>query len=162
MEDYRELKKIDSGQLGSMFHSLLFAYEKVFLNFYGKEESKALFSYLIEELIPILYDEKNLVVDNSLSIEENVNRFAHFISNDDFIKGLKFTKISDNEYTISLEECAFAKEGIHSILDMKGGSCPYALLAAAVLSSVEGEDQYIQIGESEFTELGSKTILKIE
>jgi hypothetical protein len=153
---------MNDAELGSMLHALLFAYEKVFLNFYGKEEAKKLITYLIEELIPVLYDEKNLVVDKNLGIDENMKRFAHYISNETYIKGLKFDKINDNEFSIDIDECTFAKEGIHTILSMKGGSCPYALLAAAVLSSIEGEDQYIKIGESEFTELGSKTILKIE
>jgi len=162
MDEIEGLQKMNDAELGSMFHALLFAYEKVFLNFYGKEEAKKLFTYIIEELIPILYDEQNLVVNKSLSIEENMKRFEFYLSNENYIKGLTFEKINDKEYAIDIKECTFAKEGIHSILDLKGGSCPYALLAAAVLSSIEGKEHYIDVGESEFTDLGSKTILKIE
>jgi hypothetical protein len=162
MTEMKDLKKMTAGELGSMLHALLFAYEKVFLKFFGKEEAKKLFSYLIEELIPILYNEKNLVIDKNLSIEENMERLKYFLSNEAFIKGLKIEKVDDKKFVVDIEDCEFAKEGIHEILNMEGGSCPYALIAAAVLTSVEGAEQYIQIGESDFTELGSKTYLHIK
>lgn len=151
-----------AGELGSMFHSLLFAYEKVLYNFYGTKEAKQLFTYIIEELIPILYDEQNKVIDKELSIEENMKRLAYYFGNEDLLKGISIDKINDNTFVIDIEECSFAKEGIHALLDMKGGSCPYALIAAAVLTSVEGEGQYVNVGESEFTDVGSKTYLKLE
>jgi hypothetical protein len=162
MTEEQEIKKMSELDVGSMLHAVLFAYEKVLINFYGKEEAKKLLSYLIEELIPILYDEKNKVIDKELGIDENMKRLAAFLSDDKILKGLKIEKVSLNEFVIDIKECAFAKEGIHSVLDLKGGSCPWALIAAAVLSSVEAEDQYINIGSSEFTDDGSKTYLKIE
>ncbi|MCK5559960.1 MAG: hypothetical protein KAJ51_05180 [Thermoplasmata archaeon] len=148
--------------VGSMFHGLLFAYEKVLLNFFGKEETKKLFSYIIDELFPVLFNERNLVIDKSLGVEENMRRFECFLSNELLVKGLAIKKISEKQYVIDIEECVFAKGGIHDTLEMKGGSCPYALLVAAVLTSVEDPDQYINVGESEYTEEGSKTILNIE
>ena len=81
----KDIKKMTAGELGSMLHATLFAYEKVFLKFFGKEEARRLFAYLIEELIPILYNEKNLVIDKALSIEENMERLQHFLSNDSFL-----------------------------------------------------------------------------
>jgi hypothetical protein len=162
MTDIQDLKKMSMGEIGSMLHGLLFAYEKVFLNLFGKQEAKKLFSYIIEELVPILYDERNQVIDKSLGIEENIERLQYFLSNENFIKDLKIEKLDENKYVIDVGECVFAKEGIHEILKMKEGSCPYALIAAAVLTSVEGEDQYVNVGDSEFTELGSKTIINVE
>ena len=162
MQQKKNLKKMTDLDLGSMLHGLLFAYEKVLINFYGKEETKKLFTYLIEELIPILYDENNKVIDKKLSIDENMKRLEYFLSNEKIIKGLKIEKVAKNKYSIELEECSFAKEGIHDVLNLKGGSCPYALIAAAVLSSVEPDEQYVNVGESEFTKVGSKTFLKVE
>jgi hypothetical protein len=162
MSECKDVKKMTEVEIGSIFHALLFAYEKVFLNFYGKEETKKLFAYIIEEVMPILFDERNLVIDKSLSVEENMKRFECFLSNEVFVKGLKIEKINDNKYVINIEECSFAKGGIHETLEMKGGSCPYALLFAAVLTSMDDNDLYIKVGESEYTEVGSKTILNIE
>jgi hypothetical protein len=149
-------------ELGSMLHALLFAYEKVFINFYGRDEARKLFSYIIEELAPILYNERDLIIDKSLSLEENMKRFEYFLSNDQFIKGLKINKKNDNVFIIDAEECAFARGGIHETLKMEGGSCPYALLLAAVLTSVLEPDKYIKVGNSEYTEFGSKTEIIIE
>jgi hypothetical protein len=162
MTECKGIRKMSDAEIGSMLHALLFAYEKVFLNFYGKEETKKLFSYIIDELVPVLYDERDLIIDKSLGVEENMERFRCFLSNESFVKGFSITKTSDKEFIIDIEECAFAKAGIHRTLEMNGGSCPYALLVAAVLTSVEDADQYIKVGESEYTELGSKTILNIE
>ncbi len=162
MVECKNVRKMTDAEIGSMLHALLFAYEKVFLNFYGKEETKKLYSYLIDELIPVLYDERDLIIDKSLSVEENMKRFECFLSNESYIKGLSIKKISDNKYIIDVEECTFAKGGIHDTLEMKGGSCPYALLVAAVLTSVENSDQYIKVGESEYTKTGSRTYLDIE
>lgn len=162
MTECKDMKKMSEVELGSMLHALLFAYEKVFLNFYGKEETKKLFSYIIEELVPILYDERDLIIDKSLGVEENMKRFECFLSNEAFIKGLVIKKIDNKKYVIDVEECSFAKGGIHDTLKMKGGSCPYALLVAAVLTNVEEAEQYINVGESDYTDSGSKTILNIE
>jgi hypothetical protein len=161
-DNFENLKKVSYPQIGSIFHGLLFAYEKVFINFYGIEETKKLYSYIIEELVPILYEPRNLVVDKSLGVDENIKRLEYFLSNDELIKGLTIKKVHDKEYSIEIEECLFAKDGVHRILKMSGGSCPYALIAAAVLTNVGESDQYVRLGESEYTEDGSKTILKVE
>jgi hypothetical protein len=162
MTECKDVRKMSDAEIGSMLHALLFAYEKVFLNLYGKKETKELFSYIIDELIPVLYDERDLIIDKSLGVEENMRRFECYLSNDSYVRGLKINKVSDKKYVIEMKECSFAKQGIHSTLEMKGGSCPYALLVAAVLTSVEDPDQYINVGESEYTEEGSKTYLNVE
>jgi hypothetical protein len=162
MTDCNGVRRMTEAELGSMLHALLFAYEKVFLNFYGKEETKKLFSYIIEELVPILYDERNLVIDKSLDVDENMKRLECFLSNEIFVKGLRIEKVGEKKYIIHLDECSFAKGGIHETLEMNGGSCPYALLFAAVLTSMDDSELYIKVGESEYTEAGSKTELEIE
>jgi hypothetical protein len=91
-----------------------------------------------------------------------MKRFECFLSNEAFVKGLSIKRIDDNNYIIDIKECAFAREGIHKTLEMKGGSCPYALLVAAVLTSVENTDQYLKVGESKYTDEGSTTDLHIE
>jgi hypothetical protein len=37
MNNCEEVRKMSNAEIGSMLHALLFAYEKVFLNFYGTQ-----------------------------------------------------------------------------------------------------------------------------
>jgi Lrp/AsnC family transcriptional regulator for asnA, asnC and gidA len=143
-------------EIGSLMHGLLFAYQKVFINLYGSD-ARELYPYVMEELSNILHAGDEPVIDPVLNNEENVDRCVSFISNDEFLKDLKLTK-ENGRYLFEVGECSFGHSGIHEILKMEGGICPFALYIATCLTELN-PNEYIKINPSNFDEKGSKTYL---
>jgi Lrp/AsnC family transcriptional regulator for asnA, asnC and gidA len=145
-------------EIGSLMHGLLFAYQKVFMNLYGND-ARELYPYVVEELSNILIAGDEPIIDPSLTDEENVNRCISFISNDDYLKDLKLTK-KDGGYVFEVGECTFGHSGIHDILKMEGGICPFALYIGTCLTQLKPNES-ININPSDFDEKGSKTHLDV-
>ncbi len=74
---------------------------------------------------------------------------------------MKFEKKDNDTYCFNIDECAFALAGVHDILKLHGGICPFALAVAAILSEDMKEGQYLDLQDSEYTDKGSITTLKI-
>jgi DNA-binding Lrp family transcriptional regulator len=142
-----------------MFHGLLFAYEKVFMNLYG-DDARELYPYIIEELAHLMHTGDNPVIDKSKSLEENINRVIHFISNEEYVKNVTFKKIGKNKYVFDIGACSFAKSGVHDILKIKEGICPFGLVMASCLTELTPSG-YVRVAKTSFDDEGSKTHLEL-
>jgi hypothetical protein len=156
----QELRPITYPEIGALLHGILFAYEKVVAELY-KGKHKILFPYIIEDMTKVFSSQDMAVVDPELSFKENMDRLRFYLSNEDLLKGISFKKIDDETYNFEIEECSFAVAGVHDILKLHGGNCPFALAVAAILTSIMKDGRYLDLTESEYTDKGSKTILKI-
>lgn len=146
-------------EMASLMHGLLFAYQKVFINLYGND-ARQLYPYIMEELSNILHTGDDPIIDTNKSIEENVDRCISFLSNEEVLKGLKFTKTDGNGYIFEVGECSFGSSGVHEILKMEGGICPFALVVATCLTELS-PNEFVNINASNFDEKGSKTHLEM-
>ncbi len=156
----KEPRPITYPEIAALLHGILFAYEKVVAELY-KGKHKILFPYIIEDMTKVLSSQDLAVVDPKFSLEENMDGLKAFLSNDELLKGISFKKLDKDTYTFDIEECAFAVAGVHDILKLHGGICPFALAVAAILTSVMKEGRYIDLADSEYSDKGSKTVLKI-
>jgi DNA-binding Lrp family transcriptional regulator len=164
VEEIREeqmdgLRKLTFSELASMLHGLLFAYEKVFLNLF-ETDTRKLYPYIIEEMAHLLHTGDNPVIDSSKSLEENIDRVLFFISNEEYLKDLSVDDLGDGRYLFRIGECSFAKSGVHDILKLKDGMCPFALVIASCLTELT-EDGFVRIAKSEFDNEGSSTHLEL-
>jgi len=73
---------------------------------------------------------------------------------------LKFTKTDGNGYVFEVGECSFGRSGVHEILKMEGGICPFALVVATCLTELN-PNEFVKINASDFDEKGSKTHLEM-
>jgi Lrp/AsnC family transcriptional regulator for asnA, asnC and gidA len=149
-----EVRIATQPEIGSLMHGLLFAYQKVFINLYGND-ARELFPYVVEELSNILHAGDEPIIDPTMTNEENVDRCISFISNDEYLKDIKLTK-KENGYIFEVGECMFGHSGIHDILKMDGGICPFALYMGTCLTQLNPNES-ININPSDFDEKGSKT-----
>lgn len=147
-----------SPEMASLMHGLLFAYQKVFINLYGND-ARQLYPYIMEELSNILQTGDNPIIDLGKSFEENIDRCISFISNEEYLKDINFNKTDGNKYLFEIGECSFGKSGVHEILKMEGGICPFALIIATCLTELN-PNEYVEINPSEFDDKGSKTYLE--
>ncbi len=153
------LRKLTFSELASMLHGLLFAYEKVVLNLMG-DDTRKLYPYIIEEMAHLLHTGDNPVIDSSKSLKENIERVLYFISNEEYLKDISFDDLGDGRYVFGIGQCSFAKSGVHDILKLKEGMCPFALVMASVLAELTDEG-YVKIAKSEFDNEGSSTYIEL-
>jgi len=156
----KEDNAISYPETAALLHGILFAYEKVVAELY-KGKHKILFPYIIEEITRISKVHDLGSVDPTLPMAEKMEKLKVFFSNNELLKGVSFEKIDEDKYSFNIEECSFAVSGVHDILEMHGGVCPFALASAAILSGAMSDERYIDLADSEYTEKGSKTILKV-
>jgi DNA-binding Lrp family transcriptional regulator len=153
-----EVRLVTYPELASMMHGLLFAYQKVFINLFGND-SRKLYPYIMEELSHVLVEGENPIIDSKRSLDENVKRCISFISNEEFLKDLKFEQVGENRYMFEVGECSFGTSGVHEILKIKEGICPFALMMATCLSELNPQG-YVTLNPSEFDTKGSKTYME--
>jgi hypothetical protein len=160
MKEEKEIRPISYSEVAALLHGILFAYEKVFAELY-KEKHKILFPYIMEDMVKLLGLQDLTIVDSEKSLEENMEGLKDYLSNEEFLKGVKFEKLDDETYCFEIDECAFALAGVHDILKLHGGICPFALAVAAILSEDMEEGQYFDLADSDYSDKGSKTNLKL-
>jgi hypothetical protein len=160
MTEDKEVRPITYPEIAALLHGILFSYEKVDAELY-KGKHKILFPYIIEDMTKVLGSQGFIVVDQKQSLEENMEGLRTYLSDEETLKDIKFEKIDDDTFVFDIGECAFAVAGVHDILKLHGGVCPFALAVAGLLTSAMKEGQYIDLADSEYSDKGSKTVLKI-
>ena len=83
-------------------------------------------------------------------------------SNEEVIDGIEFEKTGDGKYNFTVKECKFATSGVHELLQMEKGTCPWALIIGAIITGSLDDDKYIDVCESDYSDKGSKTQLEIK
>jgi len=156
-----EAPPLKQGEVGALLHGILFAYERVLKSLF-KDEFKHLTPYLVEELSKVLYKEPNPIVDKDLPMRENIDRLLFSLSSEEVFKNMTLEEAGDNTYSLNLRECAYAQSGIHEILQTDEGVCPIALVFATMLASLDKETPNIEIVSSEFTDVGSITVITVK
>ena len=116
----------------------------------------------MEDLTIILNTQDMAIVDPKFSFEDNVKGITTYLSNDELLKGVSIKKLNQDKYAFEIEECSLAVSGVHDILKLHGGTCPFALAVAAILTSILSGGRYVDLADSEYSDKGSKTVLKIK
>jgi len=151
-------RKLTVGEVGSLFHSLLFSYEDLLLDMYGKHVREML-PYLVERLSTFDFEKDGIVLPRK-PLEENIAHIEGFLSRSEFLSEVTITPAGDSSYKIEVKGCAFAKEGIHKTLQLKEGStCPWVLVVAGLLQRAMGDKMDVHIGTSEFTDEDTMTTI---
>jgi Lrp/AsnC family transcriptional regulator for asnA, asnC and gidA len=154
-------RKIQMSEIGSLFHSLLFSYEDLLIDMYGKH-AREMLPYLVERLA--LFDfEKDGILLPGKPLEENLAHIQKFLSHADVIQDVKIAPLGNNGYKVEVKGCAFAKAGIHKTLKLKEGpTCPWVLLIAGLLQRAAGDKYDVHIGSSEFTDEDTYTTIELK
>ncbi len=154
-------RKLKLAEVGTLFHSLLFSYEDLLVNMYGKH-AREMLPYLVERLS--LFDfEKDGILLPGKPLEENLAHIQHFLSQTEVIQDVKITPVGNSGYKIDVKGCAFAKAGIHKTLKLKEGpTCPWVLVIAGLLQRAAGDRFDVHVGGSEFTDDDTCTTIELK
>lgn len=151
-------RKISLVEVSGMLHGVLFGLEKVLLTRFNVN-SRIFIPYIIDELEDML---RNLdIVDPEKSLDENIEEIKKYFTNDEVIEGIDIQKLDDNTYCLKIPECKFATSGVHELLEMEQGSCPWSIIIATIITTALKNERTVDVGESTYSEKGSETTLEI-
>lgn len=154
-------RKIKMSEVGSLFHSLLFSYEDLLVDMYGKH-AREMLPYLVERLSLFDFERDGILLPGK-PLEENLAHIQKFLSGNDVIQDVRITPLGNMGYKVDVKGCAFAKAGIHKTLKLKEGpTCPWVLLIAGLLQRAAGDKYDVHIGSSDFTEYDTYTTIELK
>jgi hypothetical protein len=145
-------------EVSSMLHGVLFGLEKTLMTRYNAN-CKIFIPFIMKELEDLLQDIN--IMEKDKGIKENLDKIRIFLSDGQILNGVTFEKLDENKYSFNIEQCGMATSGVHEVLKMEKGYCPFALIVATFLSRVLEAGKNMEIGDSEYTDQGSMTVLEI-
>jgi len=146
-------KELSSEELS---HLLLFAYQIAAPEVLSKGDTVFIEPILkrIKEIAEITG--VNLV--EGKDVGEAFKNYATLLVDSRLAKEAKFTKLGPEKYEIRIDGCPFAKTLHPTPEKLKNVTCRHALVAMAILGKFcRGK---VRIGESEFLENGTKTVIE--
>lgn len=148
--------KIDFQSAAFLLHLTIFAYQKSYEDMVGRG-SRAILNLTIPYLSELLKNTGLPRLSKEKNIDENMLSYISFVKQGGYIKDVIMKPQGDNAYILKVKDCGSAKCN-HKIFK-ENHICPFAILAAAVVYYVKGS--HISIGDSQFDDSGSKTLLTL-
>jgi len=139
-----------------LFHLTIYAYQESCKNMVGSG-SRAILTYAIPYLTEMLKHLEIPGLSQAKSMDENISIYLSLVKESGYVMDAGLIRNRDNSYTFEVKKCKFASMG-HDIFK-EGHICPFAILAAAVISYKTGDQ--ISIGDSIFNNMGSKTLITV-
>ena len=141
--------------VATLFHSLLFAYEKAARKVLGS--GCEVFVHPTLEILDKISEEQHLQLFAGTSLEEAVASFSKMLEQGKIVRKVGFRKIGPERYLLKIDGCAWAKH-IHKELRPKDATCPYALIVMAIYRRYMGGKA--EETESKYCEDGNETEIK--
>ena len=141
--------------IGTIFHNLLFSYQRSLKNVLGTG-SEIFVDPTINVLLNI-EEEDRLKLVSSKTLEEALQNFADFLVKAKVAGACSFKKAGDDKYAFKVNDCIWANH-IHKALNPKDVVCPYGLVAMALYKKFKGNK--VNERESTYYSNGSETTLE--
>jgi len=145
----RKLVQLD---VAAVFHNILFAYQRIIMDFQGEVSSSVIAARalpfvekIIEKVSPELANAENIGVA--------LKKLADLLIDSGLVNKASIEKEGE-KYILDIDGCVFA-EHVHNMLKPKDVTCPWAIFAMSVVQKTS--ERRVKISLSEFNPLGSKT-----
>lgn len=145
-------EKLGQLDVAAVFHSILFAHQRIIMDFQGEASSSVLTArtlHFVEKIIetasPELADAENADVA--------LRKLADLLVDSGFVSEAYIEKEGER-CVLNIDGCIFA-EHVHSMLKPRDVTCPLVIFAMSVAQKTSGRK--VKISLSEFSPLGSKT-----
>ena len=145
---------INYEDIATIFHGILFAYQKASRDILGT--GTAVFIHPILEIIRKISHRTGINLIKSSNIDEVFENFSKAMPASGIVKGFRFEKLAPKKYVLHVEGCAWAPH-IHSELKPEDVTCPFALMAMAVFEEVTKER--VKLADSTYITDGTKTVI---
>lgn len=141
--------------IGTLFHNLLFSYQKSLKLILG-EGSKSFVDPVIKVLLNI-DEEDNLKLVSSNTLKEALTTFAEFLEKSGVVKKCTWEETGVEKYVFRVYDCVWAK-CLHKTIEPRDVICPFGLVAMAIYKRyLKGS---VKEHESNYYSNGSETVLE--
>ncbi len=123
-------KKLDPMDIGSLWHGILFAYQKSVKEVLGS--GAAIFVHPVLDVIQRIEKKTGVNLIRGSDIDEVFENLSEIMPTSGVVRGFRFEKLGPNRYILHVEGCFYAPH-IHEELKPTDVVCPYALIARALL-----------------------------
>jgi len=143
-------------EIGTVYHSLLFSYQRGLKNYMGSRAN--IYVHPAIEHLLNMDEQGGLKLDKSKSFEDAVSIFADFLAKSKIVKSCTLEKTGEDEYVFKVEGCIWAGKVHSRDVSLKDVTCPYALVAMAFYKKYKG---FISMeNDSEYFHDGTETVLE--
>jgi len=141
--------------IGTLFHNLLFAYEKAVKEILGS--GKAVFVHPTLEILKKIDEKRGSRLMEGENLEEAWTNLSNFFSQGNVVKEFSFKKIGPEKYVLRVDGCIWASH-IHEELSPKDVTCPFALIAMSIFQKFTSKK--VKVTESAYFKKGTETIIE--
>ena len=141
--------------IATLFHGLLFAYQKTARNILGS--GSEVFVQPTLDILARISEKQDSWLFKHHSMEEAANAFLNMLLKAKAIKSFCFKKTGREKYVLNIDGCVWAKH-IHKELQPRDATCPYALVIMAIYRKYSGEK--VEETESRYMEEGTETEIR--
>jgi len=145
-------EKLDLLDVAAVFHNILFAYQRIIMDFLGETSSSVLTArtlHFVEKIV----EEVSPELANAENVDIALRKLADLLVASEFVNKADIEKEGE-KCVLNIDGCAFA-EHVHNMLKPKDVTCPWAIFAMSLAQKTS--KRKVKISLSEFNPLGSKT-----
>jgi hypothetical protein len=141
-----------------LFHILLFVHKAVVQDILGT--GAAVFEHPTYDALKRVLEKEGINLARGETIKEALDNYARMLQKSGLVEEVWFERSGSNRYILHVDKCIYAKR-LHICLKpfLRGQSCRYALLAAAIFQKFHGKKP--KVAPSSFTKEGTQTIIDL-
>jgi len=153
VETRRGLTELD---VGTLFHCILFAYQKALKDILGT--GSAVFVHPVLKTVTRMSERQGINLIRGETIDEVFDNLSRLIEETGFLKEFRFEKLGPEKYVLHLDGCVWASH-IPEELKPKDVTCPFALLAMSIFEKVL--NGRVRVADSEYFKTGTRTRIEL-
>jgi len=156
IDDVKTKKGLDFLDVATLFHCLLFAYQKALKNIL--DSGSAIFVHPVLEIVARINERVGINLIEGETIDEVFDNLSRLIQNTEMVKEFRFEKVAPKKFVLHINGCVLAPH-VHKELEPKDVTCPYALLAMSIFERVLSGK--VKVCDSEYSDNGTKTLIEL-
>jgi hypothetical protein len=147
-------KKLPELDVAALFHSILFAYQKVLRDAAGETVTETITTLSVPVVREIVERASPGLLEGTP--DDVLKRVADLLEASGFVRDVDIER-NDQKYVLRCQGCTLA-EHVHNMLKPKDVTCPWAIFMTAALQSAS--KRKVKVNRSEFDPSGSKTTIE--
>lgn len=149
-------KHLELVAVSSLFHGILFAYQKSVREILGT--GHAVFVHPTLTIIKEIKEKIGVNLVKGENIDEAFRNLSEIMRASGFVGEYRLQKLAPQKYILYVDNCTWA-EHIHDMLKPKDVTCPLALIAMVVFE--EFTKGKIKVADSKYTATGTMTPIEL-
>lgn len=154
--DVETRKGLTELDIGTLFHCILFAYQKAMKDILGT--GSAVFVHPGLKTVARISEKQGINLIEGETIDEVFDNLSKLIEGTKIIGEFRFERLASEKYILHIDECVWAPH-IHAELKPKDVTCPFALLAMSISEKVLNGK--VKVADSEYFKTGTRTRIEL-